>query len=275
MATTTSFVRSHRSVCGAVLSALASLVVLVAMSTARGESINASDFKIDIASNMAWIDNQTPAVGLKLWRQTAMEQAVLASRPYVRVTNLSGNGAIESFQLNLRNRDATAVTGVQWNPAQEGSKWRWNQATETARFDFDKPIDSGESFTVRIATGPQIGEELAYSLQQNFFAPGQPIFGELRSSGMSGFGILGLSVYDGRQAAAARSAVAAFSVNDIVAPVEQFVYPLDRVVVDPYKTFGQQVGITIQAVPEPSGLALLAAAATAGGVGLVRRRRAA
>lgn len=247
--------------------------------TARGESIQAADFKIDIASNLAWIDNRQPAVGLKLWRQTAMEQAVLASRPYVRVTNNSAGGVIEDFQLNLRNRPATAVTGCVWDANQQASKWRWSDAAQTANFRFANPIESGDSFTIRLATGPSGTGDGIYALQQNFFAPGQPIFGEQRASGMSGFGVLGVTVYDPTRASRSTlrslAAPTASLASDPVVAIEQFHYKLDTVVIDPYKTFGQQVGITIQAVPEPSGLALVAAAAGIGGVAAYRRRRTA
>jgi hypothetical protein len=42
--------------------------------------------------------------------------------------------------------------------------------------------------------------------------------------------------------------------------VQTFTYNLEKVVIDPYRTFGQTVGITVAAVPEPSGIALLVAA---------------
>jgi len=248
-------------------------------SLARGESINSSDFKIDIASNMAWIGNNQPAVGLKLWRQTAMEQSVLASRPYVRVTNNSAGGQIQNFQLDLRHRDATQVTGVMFESGEQASSWKWIDAANTTNINFSKPIDSGDSFTIRVATGPRSGGANTYSLQQNFFAQGQPIFSEQRSSGMSGFGVLGVTVYDPTRAAqspmAALASPLAAVTSGPVNAIDQFRYSLADVVVDPYKTYGQQVGITITPVPvpEPSTLALLAAAVCGGGVAGWWRRR--
>ena len=236
----------------------------------RAESIKSSDFKIDIASNMAWIENKDPAVGQKLWRQTAMEQVVLASRPYVRVTNNAAVGQIESFQLSLAARPATAVTACLWEPSQEKSRWTWNPEQETALFKFAKPVESGDSFTIRLATGPRAGGQESYSLLQNFFAPGQPIFAQTRASGMSGFGVLGVTAFDPTRIS--RSSQTASGAGDVEV-IEHFTYSLASVVIDPYKTYGQQVGITVAAVPEPSTVGLLSGAMAVGVAAATFRRR--
>ena len=268
------FRSSPCTLCPAFLVAL--VCVFAGMSAvqppARAESISSSDFKIDIASNMAWINNSDPSVGLKLWRQTAMEQAVLASRPYIRVTNNSSRGQIRDFELNLSSFDSSAVTGVLWQAGQQGSQWKWSSARQTAVFNFDKPIDSGDNFLIRVATGPGGLYPAAYVLEQNFFAPSQSVFANPRFSEAEVAGVLGLTVYDpnavvpgGLRSAAPLAALGQEAV------VHQFDYDLQTVTIDPFKTYGQQVGITIAAVPEPSGLALMAAAAGVCVVGLAVR----
>lgn len=263
----------HRSLIAALACLLGALIVPPA---AVGESISSSNFKIDIASNMAWVDNHGPALGRKLWRQTAMEQAVLSSRPYVRVTNNSTGGQLTNFQLNLQNRDSVGVTDVLLPPEQRGSQWKWSDDLHTLFVDFVKPVASGDEFTIRVVTGPNPAAPARYSLMQNFFAPGQPIFGQASApagsreslSGMDGWGLLGLTVYDPSRALGGAGAGGGNS-------ADQFLYSLQAVAIDPYKTAGQQVGITIApvAVPEPSTAVLLTAAAVAGTISLVRRRR--
>jgi len=236
---------------------------------ARGETISAANFRIDIASNVNWIHNSNPAVAHKLWRQTAMEQAVLASRPYVRVTNLAAgsDARVEQVRLNVTNMGSTAIQDVSLAPDQRDSSWKWSAASNTVFIDLDKPIPSGESVTVRMITSPGGLDPRGYTLQQNFFCPSQPSFADPRLSATNDFGVLDVLVrVPGPQDPGA-----------VPGSVKRFAYSLETVVIDPFKTAGQQVGVQIAPVPvpEPSTLVLLAAAAGVGAWTAGRRRRTA
>ena len=233
--------------------------------------INASDFKIDVGLNMTWVDNASnPYVGLYVQRLTAYERAVLNSKPYVRVSNFSQGGQLQAFELDLTARPGTAVTGVDFSADQRGSAWSWREDAKALVINFANPVVSGTSVTFRIFTGADRAQPSLYDMQQNYFCKNEAglINGGIPVSA-PGWGVIGLTVTDptlggGGSLRAASTAPAGSN---------SFTYDLGTATIDDYTSLNTQVGVTVAAVPEPSGLALVAGAVAIGGLGTVARRR--
>lgn len=232
----------------------------------RAGTISQSSFNVEIADSMEWFDTrEDPYTSLRLSRMTTMEKTVVNSRPYIRITNLTdqvGSAPMDLYHFNL---DLTAmssmVSAVEWTDVPGRATWAWDAPTVSANFYFQDPVLPGDSATMRLTTGPLSTAGDTYTLIQNYFAPLAVSSTEVK------YGVLSLSALPAGSTPKYTDGVMSLG------NMQQVEYNLISSPIDPYTATTTLVGITIQPVPEPSSLALLAAGGVSAVLGLVRGRR--
>ncbi|NBW95677.1 MAG: hypothetical protein EBR28_02840 [Planctomycetia bacterium] len=257
--------------CTAML--LAAIAASAWGSLAHADMITAQSFRLEIATNLVWMDNRDDPTTLLLdAQQNFFDRQVANANPYLRITNLSDHSRIVSASLNLSN-SAAKVSDVEWLETPGQARWYWDTINNPnhAMFDFIDPILPGKSASMRITTAQ---DSDGYVLNQNLF---QPLF---MTDGTKGqYGIVTLAI----QESISPQQVQFDANGDPIGPVfdPAPVYDLGNATETPRVSYGMPAngyGIvavaTIQPVPEPGTLAMAGMAAGALGLwGLARRRR--
>lgn len=246
----------------------------------QAESLTSAAYRIDIANNLVWYDNQgQPIVQATASRLSVLQRWNLQSQPNVRITNTSSDISLVGVQLDLSN-SAAKIISCTWLETPGDADWNWNDATASAYFQFHDPIAPGGVVSMRLATaarssGPtglvmaSSGAALSYSMNQTFFHPSVDagiatnasygeftVFSRPASDRMSPqFNARGLPIGD-----------------DITQQtVNLGDYPLDAAEIADLAGGAS----TVVAVPEPQTVGLAASAAAILAARLVVRRRAA
>jgi len=148
----------------------------------HAESLTSAAFRIDIANNLVWYDNQgQPIVQATASRLSVLQRWNLESQPNVRITNTSGDISLVGVQLDLSNSAAKIISCTWLNTPGEAG-WNWDDATASAYFQFHDPIAPGGVVSMRLGTAARTtapsglvmgasGTPLTYSMNQTFFHP--------------------------------------------------------------------------------------------------------
>lgn len=246
----------------------------------QAESLTSAAYRIDIANNLVWYDNQgQPIVQATASRLSVLQRWNLQSQPNVRITNTSSDISLVGVQLDLSN-SAAKIISCTWLQTPGDADWNWNDATASAYFQFHDPIAPGEVVSMRLGTAARSsspsglvmassGAALSYTMNQTFFHPS--LAGCIDTN-------LSYGEFTVFSRPAADTAPPQFNTRGL--PVgddlmQQTVnlgdYPLDAAeIADPAGGAS-----TVVPVPEPQTVALAASAAAILAGRLVARRRAA
>jgi hypothetical protein len=238
---------------------------------AAGDVITAQSFRLEIATNMVWMENKNdPTVQILVAQQNFFDRQVANSNPCLRITNLSDHSRIVAAQLNLEN-SAAKISSVEWLETPGEARWQWDASNNHAMFDFIDPILPGKSISMRLTTA---ANGAGYVMDQNLF---RPVF--VMDGTKAQYGIVTLSV----QESTSSQRVQFDSFGDPVgptyepAPMYDLANPIETPLLTygtPTKTYGVEAIVTIQPVPEPETLAMAGTAAAMLGLwGLAGRRR--
>jgi len=149
---------------------------------ARAESLTSAAYRIDIANNLVWYDNQgQPIVQATASRLSVLQRWNLQSQPNVRITNMSNEISLVGVQLDLSN-SASKIISCTWLETPGEAGWNWDDATASAYFQFHDPIAPGGVVSMRLGTAARTtdpsglvmassGLPLAYTMNQTFFHP--------------------------------------------------------------------------------------------------------
>jgi hypothetical protein len=146
------------------------------------ESLTSAAYRIDIANNLVWYDNQgQPIVQATASRLSVLQRWNLQSQPNVRITNTSSDISLVGVQLDLSN-SAAKIISCTWLDTPGEAGWNWDDATASAFFQFHDPIAPGGVVSMRLGTAARTtqpsglvmassGLPLSYSMNQAFFHP--------------------------------------------------------------------------------------------------------
>ena len=246
----------------------------------HAESLTSAAYRIDIANNLIWYDNQgQPIVQATASRLSVLQRWNLQSQPNVRITNTSSDISLVGVQLDLSN-SAAKIISCTWLDKPGDAGWNWDDATTSAYFQFLDPIAPGGVVSMRLGTAARTtdpsglvmgasGAPLTYSMNQTFFHP---------------------TIDAGRYSNASHAAFTVFS-----RPASQTTPPVfdpagvpigpdimqQTVNLGDYPLTGAEIAdpatgaSTVVPVPEPHTIALAASAAAVAAARLFRRRRVA
>lgn len=247
-----------------ISTALATLLVFAACcrSVAVADVISQQSYRLEIATNLAWLDNQEdPIVRVLAGQQNFFDRMVANANPYLRITNLSDHTRLVGAQLNL-SKSSAKVVDCEWLEKPGEAAWFWDTTTlpEHAHFQFIDPILPGKSVSMRISTAAR---EDGYTMWQNLFQTGDTPFGETAE-----YGVMSLLVEESVSSQQVQFDAKGhpLGVNLLSTPL---VYDLSAVPRTTYNAFGElnqfgeyalQTNLEIQAVPEPSAYVTAAAA---------------
>lgn len=246
---------------------------------ARAESLTSAAYRIDIANNLVWYDNQgQPIVQATASRLSVLQRWNLQSQPNVRITNTSSDISLVGVQLDLSN-SAAKVISCTWLDTPGEAGWNWDDATTSAYFQFHDPIAPGGVVSMRLGTAARTTDPsglvmgagnvpLTYTMNQTFF---HPCFAGCVDTNMS----YGAFTVFSRPASETTPPVfdpTGLPVGDDL--MQQTVnlgdYPLTGAdIADPAGGAS-----TVVPVPEPHTIALAASAAAVAAARLLRRRAA-
>jgi hypothetical protein len=148
----------------------------------HAESLTSGAYRIDIANNLVWYDNQgQPIVQATASRLSVLQRWNLQSQPNVRITNISSDISLVGVQLDLSN-SAAKIISCTWLEAPGDAGWNWDDATASAFFQFHDPIAPGGVVSMRLGTAARTTQPsglvmassalpLSYSMNQAFFHP--------------------------------------------------------------------------------------------------------
>jgi len=246
----------------------------------HAESLTSAAYRIDIANNLVWYDNQgQPIVQATASRLSVLQRWNLQSQPNVRITNTSSDISLVGVQLDLSN-SAAKIISCTWLDTPGEAGWNWDDATASAFFQFHDPIAPGGVVSMRLGTAARTtqpsglvmassGLPLSYSMNQAFFHP------------TIDAGCIDTNASHGAFTVFSRPALdptpPEFEAGVPVGPniMQQTVnlgdYPLTGAdIADPASGAS-----TVVPVPEPHTIALAASAAAVAAARMFRRRRAA
>jgi hypothetical protein len=245
----------------------------------HAESLTSANYRIDIANNLVWYDNQgQPIVQATASRLSVLQRWNLQSQPNVRITNVSSDISLVGVQLDLSS-SAAKIISCTWLDKPGAADWNWDDASASAFFQFHDPIAPGGVVSMRLGTAARTtapsglalastGSPLSYSMNQTFF---HPCFAGCVDTNTS----YGEFTVFSRPASETTPPV--FDAGVPVGPeiMQQTVnlgdYPLTGAdIADPAGGAS-----TVVPVPEPHTIALAASAAAVAAARLFRRRRAA
>ena len=148
----------------------------------HAESLTSAAYRIDIANNLVWYDNQgQPIVQATASRLSVLQRWNLQSQPNVRITNTSSDISLVGVQLDLSD-SAAKIISCTWLNAPRAADWNWNDASASAFFQFHDPIAPGGVVSMRLGTAARTtqpsgivmassGLPLSYNMNQGFFHP--------------------------------------------------------------------------------------------------------
>lgn len=148
----------------------------------HAESLTSAAYRIDIANNLVWYDNQgQPIVQATASRLSVLQRWNLQSQPNVRITNTSSDISLVGVQLDLSN-SAAKIISCTWLDKPGAADWNWNDASASAFFQFHDPIAPGGVVSMRLGTAARTTQPsglvmassslpLSYSMNQAFFHP--------------------------------------------------------------------------------------------------------
>ena len=148
----------------------------------HAESLTSAAYRIDIANNLVWYDNQgQPIVQATASRLSVLQRWNLQSQPNVRITNTSSDMSLVGVQLDLSN-SAAKIISCTWLDTPGAADWNWNDASASAFFQFHDPIAPGGVVSMRLGTAARTtqpsglvmassGLPLSYNMNQAFFHP--------------------------------------------------------------------------------------------------------
>ncbi|MEI6239065.1 MAG: hypothetical protein WCR51_01615 [Planctomycetia bacterium] len=149
---------------------------------AQAETLTSAAYRIDIANNLVWYDNQgQPIVQATASRLSVLQRWNLQSQPNVRITNTSSDISLVGVQLDLSN-SASKIISCTWLETPGQADWNWNDSTASAYFQFLDPIAPGGVVSMRLGTAARTsdpsgimlassGANLTYTMNQSFFHP--------------------------------------------------------------------------------------------------------
>jgi hypothetical protein len=244
-----------------ISAALATLLAFVACcrSSAVADVISQQSYKLEIATNLTWLDNRNdPAVKTLSGQQNFFDRMVANANPYLRITNLSDHTRLVGAQLDL-TKSSAKIVDCEWVEKQGEAAWFWDTTTlpEHAHFQFIDPILPGKSVSMRIFTAERSD---GYTMWQNLFQTGETPFGETEE-----YGKMSLLIEESvsRQQVQFDAKGHPVGVNLLDAPLVYDLSTVPRTTYDAQEPFGEyalQTSFTIQPVPEPSAFVTAGAA---------------
>ena len=164
------------------MSAIAAGLIVASASPGRAEPLTSSAYRIDIANNLVWYDNEgQPIVQATASRLSVLQRWNLQSQPNIRITNTSNDLALVGVQLDLSNA-ASKIISCTWLDKPGEASWNWSDAMASAFFQFHDPIAPGGVVSMRLGTAARnsdpssplrasSGQTLSYTMNQTFFHP--------------------------------------------------------------------------------------------------------
>lgn len=238
--------------------------VACCQSPAVADVISASSYKLEIATNLVWLDNRSnPVVRVLNGQQNFFDRMVAQANPYLRITNLSDQTRLVGAQLNLAKSSAKVVD-CEWVEKPGDASWFWD--TDSAHFQFKDPILPGKSVSMRITTADRND---GYTMWQNLFQPGDVPFGQIEE-----YGVVSLLVHESLSRQQVQFHLSGNPINIAVVdpPLTYNLSTVPRTTYTAIDEYALQTTATIQPVPEPSAyVSVLAALASIAGWRSLRR----
>lgn len=231
-------------------------------SSAVADVISAASFRLEIATNLVWLDNKSdPTIKVLNGQQNFFDRMVAHANPFLRITNLSDHTRLVGAQLNLAKSSAKVVD-CEWLDKPGEASWFWDTTTlpEHAHFQFIDPILPGKSVSMRIATAAR---DDGYAMWQNLFQTGATPFGATPE-----YGVMSLLVQESVSTQQVQFDAKGHPVGITVLdpPPRYDLSTVPRTTYTAIDEYALQATATIQPVPEPAAyVSVLAALASIAG----------
>lgn len=227
-------------------------------------------YKLEVSNSYIGLAGEAPRSGTVFGGGgSVLQQWIEASRPYVRISNVSTNPAVNLFgaQLDL-SQSGSMVTACEWVQGAGGpdQTWNWNNGLASAFFQFHKPLGPGESVLMRLSTAPRPGMEELYKQNQTLF---HPAIGNCVDTTLNFASIDVFSQPIGSTTPVTFQPSGEPAAPDLVVGTT----PLDRPLTPQQLNDPSSVVITPVPVPEPDTIMLAASAAAILAVGIRRTNR--
>lgn len=235
-------------------------------SSAVADVVSAQSYKLEIATNLVWLDNRSdPVVKVLNGQQNFFDRLVANANPFMRITNLSDQTRLVGAKLNLAKSSAKVVD-CEWVEKPGDASWLWD--TDSAHFQFIDPILPGKSVSMRLSTADRND---GYTMWQNLFQPGETPLGDSEE-----YGIMSLLVHESlsRQQIQFDIKGNPIGIAVIDPPPTYDLSTVPRTTYSAIDEYALQTTATIQPVPEPAAyVSVLAALASIAGWRNLRRGR--
>lgn len=226
--------------------------------------ITSQSFRLEIASNLTWLDNRNdPVLKVLNGQQNFFDRMVANANPYLRITNLSDHSRIVGAQLNL-TKSSAKIVDCEWVDKPGDASWFWD--TDSAHFQFKDPILPGKSVSMRITTADR---KDGYTMWQNLFQTGDMPLGQSEE-----YGVVSLLVHESLSRQQVQFDVKGNPINIAVIdpPPTYDLSTVPRTTYTATDEYALQSTVTIQPVPEPAAyVSVLAAVASIAGWRSLRR----
>jgi hypothetical protein len=235
-------------------------------SSAEADVITSSSYKLEIATNLVWLDNRNdPVVKVLNGQQNFFDRMVANANPFMRITNLSDQTRLVGAKLSLEKSSAKIVD-CEWVEKPGDASWFWD--TDSAHFQFKDPILPGKSVSMRLATAAR---DDSYTMWQNLFQTGDMPFGQSEN-----YGVVSLLVHESlsRQQIQFDLEGNPIEIAVIDPPLKYDLSTVPRTTYTAIDEYALQTTATIQPVPEPAAyVSVLATLASIAGWRSLRRGR--
>jgi len=138
----------------------------------RAGSILPSEIRVEIATNLVWLDNHlNPVVGVLDGQQNFFDRLVTEASPLLRITNLSKDKRFIGGQLGLQN-SAAKIVNIEFIEAPGKTNWFWSGPdartdVNHAHFQFINPLMPGQTASMQFTTSQRVE---GYTMEQNLFS---------------------------------------------------------------------------------------------------------